>query len=64
LATPEDAHLELSPWRRVMVLSVILVGFSILIYLPFKAYDDAPPLPGRVVDPSGRFIGKAKTWGP
>jgi hypothetical protein len=37
LVTPEDAHLELSPWRRVMVLSVILVGFSILIYLAFKA---------------------------
>jgi|UniRef100_A0A7V6A4S5 nitric oxide reductase subunit B len=56
MGTPNDADQELSPWWRVAVLSVLLVGFSILIYIAFKAYDDAPPIPERVVDTAGRTV--------
>jgi nitric oxide reductase subunit B len=34
----------------------MLFGFAILILLTVKAYDSAPPIPGRVIDPSGTVL--------
>jgi len=47
---------SLSPWWRRAVLLVALLGFGILIFLAGRAYRDAPPIPERVVDRSGRTI--------
>src|SRR5688572_61248 len=37
-------------------LLVILVGFTILLYLAVRAHVEAPPIPARVVDPTGRVL--------
>lgn len=44
---------QLSPrWRYAVVVTFVL-GFAMLILLTFKAYQNAPPIPARVVDPAG-----------
>jgi len=43
----------LSPWWRHTVILTMVVGFTILIWLSAKTYQDAPPVPQRVVGPSG-----------
>jgi len=47
---------RLSPWWRHAVILVVIAGFTILIALAAKAYQDAPPIPERIVDPSGRVL--------
>jgi len=47
---------RLSPWWRHAVILVMIGGFTILIFLAVRAYKDAPPIPDRVVDPSGRIL--------
>ncbi|MCC6178303.1 MAG: cbb3-type cytochrome c oxidase subunit I [Chloroflexi bacterium] len=42
-------------WFQAAIL-VIVFGFTILLYLAIRAYVDAPPIPARVVDASGRLI--------
>jgi hypothetical protein len=32
------------------------IGFAVLILLTAKAYQNAPPVPGRAVDPSGKVV--------
>jgi nitric oxide reductase large subunit len=44
-----------SGWLQASIL-VILVGFSIMLYLAYRANVDAPPIPSRVTDPSGRVL--------
>jgi nitric oxide reductase subunit B len=56
MAPRPDHDSELSPWWRIGVLFTLIVGFSILIYIAVKAYDNAPPIPDRVVDSSGRTV--------
>ena len=51
-----DDTRQLSPWWRNGVIIVIIVGFSILIGLTVRAYRDAPPVPQRVVSPSGEVV--------
>ncbi len=46
----------LSPWWRHTVILTMVVGFTILIWLSAKAYRDAPPIPQRVVGPSGETV--------
>ncbi len=47
---------RLSPLWRWAVVLVAWVGFGILIFIACRAYVDAPPIPERVVDRSGRTI--------
>ena len=44
---------ELSSWWKNSVIVVMILGFSVLIGLAVQSYKDAPPIPGRVVDPAG-----------
>ena len=37
-------------------VAVIVVGLSVLCLVTFKAYENAPPIPARVVDPSGAVV--------
>jgi nitric oxide reductase subunit B len=53
-AHPEETTPEiLSPWWRNAVILILFVGFSVLIWLSVRAYQDAPPIPKEVVDPAG-----------
>ena len=47
---------ELSPWWKHSVILTVVVGFSILIWLATKSYQDAPPIPERVLSPSGEAV--------
>jgi len=47
---------ELSPWWRRSVVIIMIVCFAILIWVAVKSYEDAPPIPGKVVDSSGRTV--------
>lgn len=46
----------LSPWWRRSVILVIVICFAILIWVAFRSYTDAPPIPLRVVDVSGNTL--------
>jgi nitric oxide reductase large subunit len=45
-----------SPWWRYGVLVVFIVGFGVLIWVSATAYKVAPPIPDRVIDPSGTVV--------
>ena len=47
---------ELSPWWKHSVILTVVAGFSILIWLATKSYQDAPPIPDRVLSPSGEAV--------
>lgn len=56
---PDSDGLErrpLSPWWRHGVILVMIVGFSGLGVVTALTYRDAPPIPGRVVDPGGNLL--------
>jgi len=42
-------------WIQAAIV-VILIGFTILLYLPYRAGVDAPPIPSRITDPSGQVL--------
>jgi nitric oxide reductase subunit B len=46
----------LSPWWRHTVILTMVAGFTILIWLSAKTYQDAPPIPQRVVDAAGETL--------
>src|SRR5262245_8089893 len=46
----------LSPWWRHAAILVMIAGFTILSIVTVKTYDNAPPIPGRVVDDAGGTI--------
>ncbi len=47
---------SLSPWWRRSVISTIVVCFTILIWVSVNSYIDAPPIPDKVVDASGKTL--------
>jgi len=47
---------SLSPWWRHTVILIVIVGLSILLWLATKTYRDAPPIPDKVVGPSGQLL--------
>src|SRR5512133_1528999 len=47
---------KLSPWWRRGVLIVMLVGFSVLIYLTINAYRTSPPIPEKVTTDAGEVV--------
>ncbi|MBI3693676.1 MAG: cbb3-type cytochrome c oxidase subunit I [Acidobacteria bacterium] len=47
---------RLSPWWKHGVILVIVAGFTILIWLAVRTYSDAPPIPERVLGPSGVIL--------
>jgi nitric oxide reductase subunit B len=46
----------LSPWWRRSVILVLVFGFSVLIWMAVNVYRDAPPIPEKVVGPSGETV--------
>ncbi len=47
---------RLSPWWRRTVILIIVVGLAILSGLAAQTYKDAPPIPDKVVGPSGATL--------
>ena len=47
MATTQQPGKELSPWWKIGVIFTIFVGFSILIFIAVRAYQDAPPIPAQ-----------------
>jgi nitric oxide reductase subunit B len=47
---------QLSPRWRYAVIATFILGFAVLILLTFKAYQNAPPIPARVIDASGAVV--------
>lgn len=46
----------LSPWWKNALILVMIMGFTILIWLAVRSYQDAPPIPGKVIGPAGEII--------
>ncbi len=53
-----DAEQGLSPWWKRGLLIILGVEFAVLLFIAFSAYSGrvGPPIPGRVVDPSGSVV--------
>src|SRR5262249_2423463 len=47
---------RLSPWWRHGAILVMIFGFSILAVVTALPYSNAPPIPARVVSPSGEVL--------
>jgi nitric oxide reductase subunit B len=47
---------QLSPWWRQAVILILILGFTVLIVLAIKTYQDAPPIPDRVIAESGETV--------
>ena len=56
LADEESGIQQLSPRWRYAVIVTFALGFGVLILLTFKAYQNAPPIPERVVDTAGAVV--------
>src|SRR4030067_782900 len=47
---------RLSPWWRKSVVLVLVLGFAVLIWMAVSTHRDAPPIPEKVIGPSGVLI--------
>jgi nitric oxide reductase subunit B len=47
---------SLSPWWRHAAILVMIAGFAVLSYITVSTYTNAPPIPTRVEDGSGRTL--------
>ena len=47
---------RLSPWWRNSVILVMVIGFSVLIWMTTTTYRDAPPIPEKVVSQTGETV--------
>src|SRR5215472_11899808 len=47
---------SLSSWWKVAALGTMAAGFAVLILLTAKAYQNAPPIPDRFVDPAAAVV--------
>ncbi len=52
----EASAREISPAWRYAVAVTIVLGMAVLIFISASAYRDAPPIPDRVVDTTGRTL--------
>lgn len=54
-----DPTESLSSWWKVAALGTMAAGFAVLILLTVKAYENAPPIPEKFVNPAGNVVFKA-----
>lgn len=47
---------DLSPWWLRSLLITIIIGFTVLLFITQQAYDNAPPIPDKVIDEQGQII--------
>jgi nitric oxide reductase subunit B len=53
---PTSAEDALSAWWKAAAIITMMFGFSVLIGLTAEAYRKAPPIPAKVMDPSGTVV--------
>jgi nitric oxide reductase subunit B len=46
----------LSPRWKFGVILTLIIGFGVLIWIAFRAYEDAPPIPQKILSPSGQTL--------
>jgi nitric oxide reductase subunit B len=51
-----ESEAILSRWWKVASVITMVGGFAVLILLTVKAYENAPPIPARAVDPAGAVV--------
>ena len=51
-----DSVESFSSWWRAAALVTMAGGFAVLILLTVKAYQNAPPIPDKFVDPTGAVV--------
>jgi nitric oxide reductase subunit B len=47
---------RLSPRWKFGVILTLIIGFAVLIWIAFRAYEDAPPIPEKIISPSGQTL--------
>ena len=53
MTTAESSQATLSPWWRHGALLVMVCGFTVLLWVSLRTYEDAPPIPERVMTGTG-----------
>jgi len=56
IATQMKSDNDLSPRWKFGVILTLVIGFTVLIWIAFRAYEDAPPIPEKIVSPSGQTL--------
>lgn len=56
--TPEPSRTDdkLSPLWKSGVFVALVIGFTVLIWIAFRVYHEAPPIPEKIVDTSGQVV--------
>ena len=44
------------PWWKQGVILTLLIGFTLQIIIAVRSYQDAPPIPEKVLDPAGQVV--------
>lgn len=47
---------RLSPWWRNVTILVLIMGFTVLVWMATLSYRDAPPIPAKVVSATGKTL--------
>ena len=55
-SAPASVRPPLPSWWKILAIVTMLFGFSVLIGLTVEAYRQAPPIPAKVVDPTGKTV--------
>ena len=55
-STQVSVHPPLPSWWKILAIVTMLFGFAVLIGLTVEAYRQAPPIPAKVVDPTGKTV--------
>ncbi|WP_027191740.1 nitric-oxide reductase large subunit [Fundidesulfovibrio putealis] len=56
MAITEQIQEAISPWWKQGVILTLLIGFSLQIFIAVRSYEDAPPIPEKVLDQSGQVV--------
>lgn len=56
MTTKVQIQKALSPWWKQGVILALLIGFTLQIIIAVRSYQDAPPIPEKVLDPSGQVV--------
>ena len=51
-----DTSAAMSSWWRLAALVTMAAGFAVLILLTVKAYQNAPPIPDKFINPAGAVV--------
>ena len=51
-----NSSAAMSPWWKRAALVTMAAGFAVLILLTVKAYQNAPPIPEKFVNPAGAVV--------